>query len=293
MKYVVSLEEHGWSLLAFLKEKSKGAYSVKGLKQAIALKSCKVGGRIESFSSRKLAQGEEVEFESSFLEKEDLSIKILFQDVDFAVVNKSFGIVSLPEEFRKYLGQEAALWKPVHRLDKDTSGLLLLAKNPRAEEAAKKLFSTRLIHKLYLTIVDGRVLSKKGIIDNFLGKKGGYQGQTLYGSVLEKEGMRAITHYRLLAQGKDSSLLLCDLKTGRTHQIRVHLSEMHHPVLGDSQYAKKAFQCSYLPKRHLLHAWKLSFTHPFTQESVEITAPPPADFDKALKSLGLQCKEVL
>ncbi len=288
MRYIVSSQEHGWSLLAFLKEKSKGVYSVKSLKQAIALKACKVGGRIESFSSRKLCQGEEVDFEFSFLEKEDLSMTILFQDADFAVVNKSFGIVCLPEECRKYLGSQATFWKPVHRLDKDTSGLVLLAKNLKAEEAAKKLFSTRSIHKLYLAIVEGKVLSKKGIIDNFLGKKGGYQGQTLYGSTSEKEGQRAVTHYHLLAHSKESSLLLCDLKTGRTHQIRVHLSEMQHPILGDSQYAKKAFLCSYQPKRHLLHAWKLSFTHPFTQESIALEAPIPKDFDKALNSLDLK-----
>lgn len=288
MKYVVSLEEHGMSLLAFLKEKSKKAYSTKSLKQAIALKACKVGGRIESFSSRKLSQGEEVEFAFSSLEKEDLTTTICYEDKDFIVVDKSFGIVCLPEEFIKHLGSKANLWKPVHRLDKDTSGLVLLAKNPKAEEAAKKLFSTRSISKLYLAVVEGKLSSKRGVIDNFLGKKGGYQGQTLYGSVPEKEGMRAITHYHLLAQSKDSSLLLCDLKTGRTHQIRVHLSELHHPILGDSQYAKKAFLCSYQPKRHLLHAWKLSFTHPFTEENIELTAPIPADFNNALKSLSLK-----
>lgn len=292
MKYVVTAQEHGLSLLAFLKEKSKGAYSVKSLKKAISLKTCKVGGRIESFSSRKLSQGEEVEFTFSTLDKEESSIDILFQDVDFVVVNKSFGIVCSLEEFRKILGPISAKWTLVHRLDKDTSGLVLLAKNTAAEEAAKKLFSSRSIHKLYLAVVEGKVSSKKGVIDNFLGKKGGYQGQTLYGSVPEKEGMRAITHYRLLAQGKDSSLLLCDLKTGRTHQIRVHLSELSHPILGDSQYAKKAFSSSYQPKRHLLHAWKLSFIHPFTQKNIEVEAPIPADFEGALESLDLKTRDL-
>lgn len=287
MRYVVSSQEHGLSLLAFLK--SKGAYSVKDLKKAIASKACKVGGRVEFFSSRKLAQGEEVEFDASFLSEENSFITILFEDTDFVIVNKSSGIVSLPEEFRKYLGPRSAKWSLVHRLDKDTSGVVLLAKNSKAEEAAKKLFSSRAIEKLYLAIVDGKVSSKKGIIDSYLGKKGGYQGQTLYGSVSEKEGQRAITHYHLLAQGKESSLVLCDLKTGRTHQIRVHLSELHHPILGDDQYAKKTFSCSYQPKRHLLHAWKLIFTHPFTLESIKIVAPIPADFDKALKSLAIKC----
>ncbi|MBS0628283.1 MAG: RluA family pseudouridine synthase [Verrucomicrobia bacterium] len=289
MRYVVSSQEHGLSLLAFLK--SKGAYSVKDLKKAIASKACKVGGSVEFFSSRKLAQGEEVEFDSSFLTKEDLSIAILFEDSDFVIVNKSAGIVSLPEEFKKFLGPKSTNWSLVHRLDKDTSGIVLLAKNPKAEEAAKKLFSARSIEKLYLAIVDGRLFSKQGIIDSYLGKKGGYQGQTLYGSVSEKEGQRAITHYRLLALGKESSLVLCDLKTGRTHQIRVHLSELHHPILGDDQYRKKTFSCSYQPKRHLLHAWKLIFVHPFTLKNIKITAPIPADFDEALKNFGIKWEE--
>jgi RluA family pseudouridine synthase len=286
MRYVVSSQEHGLSLLAFLK--SKGAYSVKDLKKAIASKACKVGGRVEFFSSRKLARGEEVEFDASFLSEEGLFVTVLFEDPDFVIVNKSSGIISSPEEFKKHLGSKWIKWSLVHRLDKDTSGVVLLAKNFKAEEAAKKLFSSRAIEKLYLAIVDGKLSSKQGIIDSYLGKKGGYQGQTLYGSVSEKEGQRAITHYRLLARGEESSLALCDLKTGRTHQIRVHLSELHHPILGDDQYVKKAFSCSYQPKRHLLHAWKLSFIHPFTLENIKIIAPIPADFDKALKSLNIK-----
>jgi len=133
--------------------------------------------------------------------------------------------------------------------------------------------------------VDGRVKEKEGMIDNYLGKKGGYEGQTLYGEVLQKEkGLRAITHFQTLAHGKESSLLLCDLKTGRTHQIRVHFSEKGHPLLGDHQYGRK-FSCPFEPSRHLLHAWKLSFIHPFTKKKIELKSPIPRDFQKALEDL--------
>ncbi len=281
MEFLVDSEKHGWTLLAFLKEKCKESLSSNKVKKAIETKACKVNGKFQIFSSYQLMSGDKVEFTPLSVSQE---LSILFQDEFFVVIDKPPGLACENAIIVKAIGAKAKNWSLAHRLDKDTSGLLLLAKNLRAEEAAKALFSKREIQKLYLAIVDGRVKDKYGVINNHLGKIGGNQGQTLYGEVLEG-GVRAITHYRLLGRGRDSSLVLCNLKTGRTHQIRVHFSEKGYPLLGDHQYGRKAHKCSFETSRHLLHAWKLRFIHPFTRKKIEVKAPIPQDFQKSLKVL--------
>ncbi len=275
MKYVVTLLEQGMTLQAFLLQKSSESFSfsAKKIKKMIEGKACKIGGRVETFSTRKLIAGEVVEMDFSLEAKEVQSWPILFEDADYVIVNKPPFALS-EEGWTQFFPK----CKNVHRLDKDTSGAFILAKNPESEALILDLFSQRKIEKLYLAIVDGKVKQRSGIIDNFLGKKGGYQGQTIYGSVSSENGQRAITHYKLLQSAKDCSLLLCDLKTGRTHQIRVHLSELGHPILGDYQYGKRGFKCLHEPKRQLLHSWKVSFIHPRTQKEISVTAPIPRDF---------------
>lgn len=281
MKFVIDDENHGKTLQGFLKEKSLGLSSNQ-IKKAIESKSCKVNDRIECFSSSLLRSGDSVEFD--LVEKSSPSnVSILFEDSFFVIIDKPSGLVSENEKVQSLLGVKSKGWRLVHRLDKDTSGLLFLAKTDEAEEAGKALFSQRQVEKIYLAIVDGKI-EKKGIIDNLLGKKGGYQGQSLYGAVLDK-GLRAITHFKTLCYGVDSSLVLCDLKTGRTHQIRVHLSEKGHPILGDHQYGSRGFKCLHKSSHHLLHAWKMSFIHPFTQKKVELIAPLSKGFQKSMKEL--------
>ncbi len=289
MEYRVSEKEQGLTLLAFLFEKGKGGFSLKKTKKLIESKRCKVGGLVEFFSSRKLVEGEQVEVDFAVTEESvPFSFSIVFQDEFFAVVNKPSGVICTDEIFQKHLTGKK--WVLVHRLDKDTSGLVLLAKTSEAEARGKKLFKERDVSKLYLALVDGSISQNRGKIESFLGKKGGYEGQTLYGSISEQQGKKAITHWTLVGSRKEASLLLCDLKTGRTHQIRVHLSEWGHPILGDHQYGRKAFFCSYMPKRHLLHAWKLQFLHPFTTQKIEVIASIPEDFQKTLDVLGIELK---
>jgi RluA family pseudouridine synthase len=288
MNLVVDKDQHGWTLLAFLKENCKEGLSANKLKKLIESKNCKVNGKVQIFASYLLMQGDKVDITLG-IDPEKLSF--IFQDEFFAVINKPPGLVSENAMIVKAIGDKAKSWKIAHRLDKETSGLLLLAKNLKAEEAARALFSKREIEKYYLAIVDGKVKDKFGVIDYQLAKVGESQGQTQYGKV-EQGGLRAITHYQVLEYGKDSSLILCDLKTGRTHQIRVHLSEKGHPLLGDLQYGKKTFKCSYQSARHLLHARMLKFTHPFTLKKIELIAPLPEDFQKALVDLQISQAKV-
>lgn len=277
LQFKVEAIDHGLTLLAFLKKMCPDVSSVKSLKRAIEAKECLVNGKVEFFSSYKLMKGDVVELRTLKASTNEVaSCETIFEDEDLLIINKPAGIVSDAEGIAQKIGYKGSL-SLVHRLDKDTSGLLMLAKNTKMQQAMKDIFSKKEVQKFYLALADGSITKKGGIIDNYLGKKGSYQGQTLYGSVPEKEGERAITHWRHLEKGLRCCLLLLEPKTGRTHQLRVHLKEMGHPILGDYQYSK-TFVCQVLPSRQMLHAWCLHFIHPLTKEEMQLIAPLPDDF---------------
>jgi len=274
-------------LLAFLREKCPNAPSVKALKRAIDSKRCIVNRQIETFSSYILEENDIVTLsDTAFESKKSAKIPILYEDEELLIINKPAGVVS---DIRS-LPFKAAL-QLVHRLDKETSGVLILVKNSNTKEKMLDLFKRRGVRKLYLAIVDGVIAKDKGKIENFLGKKQGYQGQTIYGSVPEKKGLRAITFWSCLHRGKTASFVSCEPVTGRTHQLRVHLSEMGHPILGDVQYGKR-FICPFKPTRNLLHAYQIAFVHPSTGNELKVIAPIPADFKQSLKKLHLFAKVV-
>ena len=271
MRYLVSKEENGLSLLAFLK--GKGALlSAKKMKKIIETGGCTIGGKVEVFASRKVMEGECIEADLTVKEVSKQPISILFEEINFLIVNKPPGLVCKQGEFQKSLPLAHKKARLLHRLDKDTSGVLMLAKTASSEVEGLALFSKRKVKKLYLACVVGSVKKSEGVIESFLGKKVAYEGQTLYESV--SQGDKAITAWRLLEKGKKASLLLCDIKTGRTHQIRVHLSEMGHPIVGDYLYGKRSESAS----RQLLHSWKLVFIHPKTGGLMTVVAPIPEDF---------------
>lgn len=279
MKQVVSKDEHGWSLLKFLQEKMEGSFSARKIKQMIERKCCFVSGKMELFASRALAEGDLVEWR--VLDLKQAQEEILFEDRDFLVLNKSVGKVCEPSSF--------SLGKLCHRLDKETSGVLIFAKTELGYTQMCTLFSERKIQKQYLAIVDGKVKPQQGCIDNLLAKKHVRKGQTIYGQCLS--GLRAITEYKVISYAPLATLILAEIKTGRTHQIRVHFSEKGHPVLGDHQYGSSGFNNQYKAERHLLHAWRVSFIHPFSKQKIEIIAPLPADFQQAMKDLDLSCSQ--
>lgn len=289
LRFIVSSSNHGMRLLAFLKEHVSEASSVKSLKRAIEAGSCSVNGRIECFSSKNVAEGDVVELSLSQTRSKQFPPSILYEDVDLIICDKPAGIVSEHSEFNRQLPSYRGELQLVHRLDKDTSGIIVAAKNNKTKKKLEDLFAKRKVHKTYLALVDGVVKKKEGKIDNFLAKKCSYQGQSIWGSVPKGKGVVALTKWRCLKKGKSASLLLCEPQTGRTHQLRVHLSEMGHPILGDYQYCQK-FLCTYRPQRQLLHAFKIQFCHPFTKELITVEAPLPSDFKHALKILGLSDK---
>lgn len=267
-------------LLAFLRTQLPEAISGKAIKRTIDGKCCTVNGRVEIFSSYALSKGDKVVVRLKAVKKASLQkLEVLYEDEDLLICNKLAGVVSSPSFFP---------FPPVHRLDKETTGALILAKNPAIAKKMIHLFAQREVHKEYLALVDGLVNSSSGKIDQRLKKKFAYEGQTVWGiAAPNEEGLSALTSWKCLEKKSSASLLLCMPKTGRTHQLRVHLSSIGHPILGDCQYGKE-FTCKLHPERHLLHAFRLSFIHPITHKEINVIASLPQDFQAALKTLQMK-----
>ncbi|MBS0604008.1 MAG: RluA family pseudouridine synthase [Verrucomicrobia bacterium] len=293
LRWRVSKKQAGMRLLQFLRESYPEAPSVKAIKRAIDGKLCTVNNRTETFSSYTLEENDIVVLkEDTFEIKKELKVSratVLYEDKELLIINKPAGIVSDAKSIKSSLPDAKGTLELVHRLDKETSGVLILAKTPEAKEKMVSLFKERTVRKLYLALVDGVVAKDEGTIDNFLGRKHSYQGQTVYGTVEENKGQRAITYWKCLKRGKVASVVCCEPYTGRTHQLRVHLSTMGHPILGDSQYGKK-FICHLKPCRNLLHAYSITFKHPTNGKAIKAIAPIPADFKQALDELKISLK---
>ncbi len=287
---VISSEE-GMTLLSFLRLHCPDAPSVKAIKRAIDGKLCSVNGRIETFSTHPLRKGDRVRFDFSGLSGPAKTAKvepaILYEDEVFLICNKPAGMVCENRVFNQVLPRYLGKLLLVHRLDKETSGALILAKEPAILKKMISLFKEHQVSKLYLALVDRKLKKEKGKVENYLGKKGSYQGQTIYGPVDPKKGQHAVTLWKCLKSAKTASLLLAEPVTGRTHQLRVHFSLIGHPILGDAQYGK-TFTCQLHPKRHLLHAYSIRFIHPLNKKEIEAIAPIPSDFQEVLSDLDIK-----
>ncbi len=217
---------------------------------------------------------------------EEIPLEILFEDEDLIVINKSPGIVVHPAAGNWHgtivnallhhcqaLSGVGGELRPgiVHRLDKETSGCLVVAKGDAAHQALARQFAGRTVTKIYLALAAGRFSRKSGVIDAAIGRHPVHRKRM---TVLEAaRGRAARTDYRVLAEIDAGSLVECTLHTGRTHQVRVHLKHVGHPLLGDEAYGRRgAFS------RHMLHAWKLGFAHPRSGARLDFQAPVPADF---------------
>lgn len=284
--FEVSSPEHGKRLLQFLRDHLDGQFSVKAIKRAIESKKCTVNNQQVNFSTRVLTKGDVVCIQLEKTEDKAASqLVILYSDEDVLAVDKPAGVVSEESAIQTLLPVDKRQWRLVHRLDKETSGVLLLAKNEEILRLLIERFREKEVRKSYYAIVDAIVERPEGVIENLLDVKSKYAGQTIYGA--STKGKEAITEWRCIKKGGDASLVECHPITGRTHQLRVHLSEMGHPILGDVQYGK-SFKCSYKPHRHLLHAYEVEFTHPRANKKVKIRAPLPQDFKIALEELKLK-----
>jgi len=227
---------------------------------------------------------------------EAIPLEILFEDDDLIVINKPAGMTVHPGAgHHEHTLVNALLHhcstlsgiggkeRPgiVHRLDKETSGCLVAAKNDIAHRELSKQFATRTVEKIYLALVAGKLRKQTGVIEEKIGR---HQIQRKRMIVISTREHEARTEYRVLRLNEQASLIECRLHSGRTHQIRVHLHHLGHPVLGDKIYGLR-FAKNF--PRQMLHAWKLGFRHTRTGERKNFEAPLPDDFEQAIALTGL------
>jgi len=227
--------------------------------------------------------------EPTLLEPENIPLDVLFEDADLLVINKPPGLVihpaagharhTLVHALLAHCGSLSAIGgkqRPgiVHRLDKDTSGCLVVAKNDFSHAHLSRQFAGRAVSKIYLALVQGYFAgARNGAIDNFIGRHPVHRKKM---AVLTRGGRASSTTWHVTQELPGvGTLVECTLHTGRTHQIRVHMKYLGHPLLGDALYAPR--MAAHYP-RQMLHAWKLGFAHPRTAEAMHFCSPLPEDF---------------
>ena len=250
-----------------------------------------VNGKVENKPSAKPAAGAQVvltmpELKPALAEAQDIPLGILYQDAHLAVVVKPCGMVvhpaagnpdgTLVNALMYHLDQLSGIggeMRPgiVHRLDKDTSGLLMVAKDDETHKALSDQLSARTMEKHYYAVVAGVMKEQEGVIDTPIARSKNDRKKM----AIDPLGRPSRTEWKIVWQEKDRALLDIHLITGRTHQIRVHMASIHHPVLGDPIYGVKNMPHA---KRLMLHAYSLRFTHPATGEEMRFVAMPEECF---------------
>ena len=250
-------------------------------------------------SSYRLEDGDEVtadlpELKSPDIEPENIPLDILYEDDSILMVNKPKGMVVHPSAGH-YTGTlvNAVLWhcqgqlsgingvsRPgiVHRIDKDTTGVLVVCKNDAAHNAVAAQLKEHSITRKYRAIVHGVIKEDEGTVDAPIGRHPTERKNMASGV---KNGKRAVTHYRVLERFQGYTYVECQLETGRTHQIRVHMASIHHPLLGDTVYGPA--KDSHHLEGQTLHAMVLGLIHPVTGEYLEVESPLPEYFENLLK----------
>jgi 23S rRNA pseudouridine1911/1915/1917 synthase len=226
---------------------------------------------------------------------ESIPLEVLHEDADLIVINKPPGIVVHPAAGHRdgtlvnallhhcagQLSGIGGVERPgiVHRLDRDTSGCLVAAKTDVAHRALAEQFKSRNVSKQYLAIVTGTPRLARGRIESRIGRSVHNRKKM---AVVSRGGREAITEYEVVRRFANASIIRCTLHTGRTHQIRVHLASLGHPILGDATYGRARHP---LASRQMLHAEALAFDHPRDHKRLEIRAPLPQDMEQLIRAL--------
>ena len=272
------------------------SYLQKLLKSECVLvngKPVKSNYRVNAGDSVELEVPEAVEPE---IVPEKMDLDIVYEDKDVVIVNKPKGMVVHPaaghysgtlvnglmEHCKDELSGINGVMRPgiVHRIDMDTTGLLIVCKNDKAHNEIARQLKEHSITRRYRAIVHGVVKEDEGTVDAPIGR---HPVDRKKMSINEKNGREAVTHYRVLERFRQFTYIECRLETGRTHQIRVHMASIHHPLLGDAVYGPA--KCPYKLQGQTLHAGVLGFVHPETGEYMEFEAPLPEYFEELLEKL--------
>lgn len=214
----------------------------------------------------------------------DIPVDIVYEDDDLLVINKKSGMVTHPAPgnyentlvnallYKYNLSNDSIRPGIVHRLDKDTSGLMLVAKNDYTHDKLSKMIQDKVVERYYLALVEGTFNHETGTIDAPIGRDLINREKQI---VTATNSKKAITHFKVLKRYANYTLIECKLETGRTHQIRVHMNYIKHPVVGDPLYGKKIKNSDF---GQLLHSYKIHFPHPRTGKILEFQVEPPEEF---------------
>lgn len=295
--WIIDEGEAGQKILDYLQSKIGPHESRRRIKYFLEQNGCTVNGELVNYATRVLEKDDNLGVYLPRLQelmppvKSLDSDRILYEDDDLLIYDKpaninSEGSQSLIELLRRLYPQAQLC----HRLDRLTTGVIAIGKHSEVTKGVKKLFEEREVEKTYWAILDGVPEKSSGCIESFIGRTGFTGGQVHWGEVPEERGSEAITEWRRKAVGEGACLMRCYPKSGRTHQIRVHMHSLGYPILGDSQYCRR-FRSLYIPARPLLHARSLVFKHPVTGVEVKARAPVPDDFFTAAKELSLEMRQ--
>lgn len=294
-EYIVSAEQEGMRLDVFLTEQMEGSrsYIQSLIKGGHVIVGGKVGKANLRLTPNMVIQVEIPEPESVEVKPEDIPLDVLYEDHDIIIVNKARGMVVHPA-VGNYSGTlvNALLFhckdlsgingeiRPgiVHRLDKDTSGVMMAAKNDAAHIGLAEQVKEHSAKRTYWALVQGNIVEEKGTIKAPIGR---HPKDRMKMAVVFENSKDAVTHFRVLERYGHQTLVECNLETGRTHQIRVHFAHIGHPVVNDPFYGYR--RMDFPIEGQGLHSRSLDVKHPITGEDMHFEAPVPADFEACLE----------
>lgn len=269
-------------LIAQLPQKNRN-----NIKSLLANKQVFVDGVPIKQFNHLLVPGQEIEIRWNRIpkEKQYRGISIIYEDSDLVVIDKHAGMLSIATDTRKSETAYNMLSKHVkmqgggnkifvvHRLDRETSGLMMFAKSEKVQKILQTSWHDIVTERTYIAIVEGATETPEGTITSYLRES---KAMVVYSSQNPKDGHKAVTHYKLKKSGRDYSMLSVNLDSGKKNQIRVHMQDIGHPVIGDKKYGSKTNPVGRLG----LHSWVLAFKHPVNNEALRFQTPIPAKFSR-------------
>ena len=303
MEFTVTDEDTGQRLDVFLSKNWAESESRSDIQRTIKAGSVSIDGRAASRSSAKVSVGQvirlviETQPAVSHIAVSDIPLDVVYEDADIAVINKPVGMTVHPGagHVDDTLANAAVSRWPrivsvgepdrpgiVHRLDRDTSGLIVVALSEKAYDGLTEMIWEREITRIYTALVHGVPKSREGVVDAPIGRDPHHRTR----QAIDESGRPSRTHYRVDYEIGDFSYLEVRLETGRMHQIRVHLNAIGHAVVGDQTYGKRSSSKIKNLSRQFLHASRLEFNHPVTGEPLSITSELPKDLQTVLTSLA-------
>lgn len=303
MEFTVSDEDAGQRLDVFLSKNWAESESRSDIQRAIKAGNVSIDGRVASRVSVKVNDGQmirltvETQPEVNYIAPADIPLDVAYEDADIAVIDKPVGMTVHPGagHVDDTLANAAVSRWPrivsigeidrpgiVHRLDRDTSGLMVVALSEKAYAGLTEMIWNREITRIYTALVHGIPESREGVVDAPIGRDPHHRTR----QAVDESGRPSRTQYRVDYEIGDFAYLEVRLETGRMHQIRVHLNAIGHPVVGDQAYGKRSSSTIKKLNRQFLHASRLEFNHPVSGEPLSITSELPEDLQTVLASLA-------